>query len=403
VGHRVDRRGFLRFISAAGLYALGGGSPLILTKRGEAMEKHLLDAIEASDRAEATDLVAKSIKGGIDPWKIHLSLFPVVQRVLNPPFINPHLPKMHAICRELAPFLGQEKMEALVSLEVSEYARRPKTEKIRRGKESTSPVTFDNIEAAIKENDPGKTSVLMAAFLEQKGAKELARRLLLLGSGYLNTSLGHSVSCTAFILLEMIERTDQDPWPALSALASYFCKGRFHTTPAPKAPLQSLSKETSELNLLRATSGRGIVNLHHTITRYAMERVREILTQADYSHMVDAWNLFLGDKKEEAVTLREVEAVSVEDYDRFYATFSKLKPEPVAASLQRMTASGEGRRKVARFLIQGLCDQYRGSYDPHYVTGLGSTLWLLDGYWQEPSIAAHGLYQYLDFFFSGLR
>ena len=49
-------------------------------------------------------------------------------------------------------------------------------------------------------------AALMLAFLEQLGNVELARRLLLLGSGYLNRSLGHSISCTAFILLEMIER-----------------------------------------------------------------------------------------------------------------------------------------------------------------------------------------------------
>ena len=367
------------------------------------MERTLLDAIEASDVAAASDVLTKNIKEGIDPWKIHQSLFPVVQQVLNPPFINPHLPKMYGICREFVPFLSQEKIAAMVSLEVREYARRPKMEKIPRGNALTSPVSFTDIEAAIKENDPEKVSVLMATFLEQKGGKEFARRLLLLGRGYLNNSLGHSVSCTAFILLEMIEQTDQDAWPALSALANYFCKGRFDSTPVPKASGPLPSKESSNLNLLRATSGRGIINLHHTITRYSIERVRHFLSQEDYSHMVYAWIQFLGDKKEEPVTLKEDEAVPVEDYDRFYETFSKLRAAPVTASLQRMTTSGEGRHKLARFLIQGLCDQYQGSYDPHYVTGLGSTLWLLDHYWKDTSIATNGLYQYLDFLFSGLR
>jgi len=366
------------------------------------MERSLLDAIEASDVAAASDVLTKNINEGIDPWKIHQSLFPVVQQVLNPPFINPHLPKMYGICREFAPFLSQDKIAALVSLEVSEYARRPKMEKIPRRTPLTSPVNFTDIEAAIKENDPEKVSVLMATFLGQKGGMEFARRLLLLGSGYLNNSLGHSVSCTAFILLEMIERTDQDPWPALSALASYFCKGRFHTAPVPKTSVPP-SKEFSDLNLLRATSGRGIVNLHHTITRYTIERVRRLLSQEDYGHMANLWIQFLGDKKEEPVTLKGGEAVVVEEYDRFYETFSKLKAAPVAASLQRMTTYGEDRHKLARFLIQGLCDQYQGSYDPHYVTGLGSTLWLLNQYWKDTPIAANGLYQYLDFFFSGLR
>ena len=361
------------------------------------MGRSLLDAIEASYVARSSDLLAKNLKEGVDPWEIHLSLFPVVQAVLNPPFINPHLPKMYRVCRELAPYLSQTRLAALVSLEVREYARRPKAEKIRRGKALTSPVPFKDIETAIKENDPEKASVLMATFLEQKGGVEFSRRLLLLGSGYLSNSLGHSVSCTAFILLEMLERTDQDSWPALSALAIYFCKGRFHTTPMPMPQSSPPVKEILDLNLFRATSGRGIVNLHHTITRYAIERSRTFLTPEDYSHMINVWIQFLGDKKEERAALKGSTAGNVEDYDRFYGNFSERKAGPMVESLQRMMPSGEGRRKMGRFLIQGLCDKYQGNYDPHYVTGLGSTLWLLDHYWKDTPVATNALYQYLTF------
>jgi len=402
MGLRFGRRDFLRFMAAGSLSALGGWGELTATRRGEAMDGNLLDAIEASDVARASDLLAKSIKGGNDPWKTHLSLFPVVQCVLNPPFINPHLPKMYRVCRELYPYLSQDRTATLISLEVSEYARRPKLEKIRKGNALTSPVTFEDIETAIKENDPGKASVLMATFLEQKGGVEFSRRLLLLGSGYLNNSLGHSVSCTAFILLEMLERTDQDSWPALSALASYFCKGRFDTTPVLRAPASAPTKDVLDLNLLRATSGRGIVNLHHTITRYAIERSRKLLTPEDYSHMVSAWIEFLGDKKEERVKTKESVVRGVEDYDRFYEIFLELQAGPVAESLLRMIDSGEGRHKIGRFVIQSLCDKYQGNYNPHYITGLGSTLWLLDHYWMDTPIATNALYQYVDFLFNGL-
>jgi hypothetical protein len=403
MGRRFGRRAFLRFISAGSLSALGGWGRLTRTRGVEAMDRNLLDSIEASDVAGASALLARSIKEGIDPWEIHLSLFPVVQRVLNPPFINPHLPKMYRVCRDLVPYLSQDRIAALVSLEVSEYARRPKMEKIRRENALPSPATFQDIEMAIKENDPGKACVLMAAFLEQKGGTEFARCLLLLGSGYLNNSLGHSVSCTAFILAEMLERTEQDPWPALSVLASYFCKGRFHTTSVPKTIAPTLPKAMPGINLLRATSGLGFVNLHHTITWYAIERVRKLLTQENYSQMANAWIRFLGEKQEEKVTLKGGEAEVVEDYDQFYKMFSELKAGPVAASSIRMIASEEGRYKLGHFLIQGLCDKYQGSYDPHYLTGLGSTLWILEHYWKDTPIATNALYQYLDFFFSRLK
>ena len=54
------------------------------------------------------------------------------------------------------------------------------------------------------------------------GGAEFARRVLLLESGYLNNSLGHSVSCTVGILLEMLEKKDQDSWQSLSVLVDYF-------------------------------------------------------------------------------------------------------------------------------------------------------------------------------------
>jgi hypothetical protein len=68
-----------------------------------------------------------------------------------------------------------------------------------------------------------------------------------------------------------------------------------------------------------------------------------------------------------------------------------------------MFVSEHGRQQLGRFLIKGVCDKYQGNYNPHYLTGLGSALWVIDQYWNQPPIATNALYQYLDFFFSGLR
>ena len=375
----------------------------MIASPNETMGKSLLEAIEASDVNRALEIFVNMVNQGVDPWEIHLSLFPTVQGVTNPPFINPHLPKMYAISRELMPNLSEGGNRALLSLEIREYARRPKMEKIPRGNRLPSHVGFKDIETAIQANDPEKVSVLMATFLNQESGMEFARRLLLLGSGYLNSSLGHSVSCTAFILSEMLERTDVDPWPALSALAFYFCKGRFSATPAPKNSNPFTEKQGSNHQMLRATSGRGFVPLHHTITRYAIERVRRFLSQEDYIHMVNAWIDFLGDKREERGSLEGVASEPAEKYDQFYERFLTLKAKPVMASLSSMIGSQEGRQKIKRFLIQGVCDKYQGAYDPHYLTGLGSALWVLDQYWQDAPLVTNSLVQYLDFFFSGIK
>jgi hypothetical protein len=400
---RFLRRDFLRLISAGSLFALGGWGMTTNPKSGEAMEKSLLDDIEASDVEGASRSLAKNISQGVDPWKIHLSLYPVVQRVLNPPFINPHLPKMYRICGELAPYLAEGKVAGLVALEVTEYARRPKLGKIRRTVPLTAPVAFKDIEIGIRENDPEKVALLMATFLDQKGGTEFARRVLLLGSGYLNNSLGHSLSCTAFILLEMLERADQDPWPALSGLADYFCKGRFYMTQDLKKSIPSTEKQDMDRFMLRTVSGRGIVNLHHSITRYAIERVRNYLSKEECDHMIGAWLEFMGDKREEEVHFAEIKPESAEEYGPFYEKFLKSDPKRVVASLREMISSKNGRHKIGRFLLQGLCDRYQGDYNPHYLTGLGSALWVVDQYPHQPAVAVNALFQYLDFFFSGLK
>ncbi|HVP76453.1 MAG TPA: hypothetical protein VMV04_01020, partial [Thermodesulfobacteriota bacterium] len=197
--------------------------------------------------------------------------------------------------------------------------------------------------------------------------------------------------------------TELDPWPALSALALYFCKGRFSTTPALKKSNPFTERQASNRQILRATSGTGFVPLHHTITRYAIERARKFLGQEDYIHLVNAWIDFLGDKGEDRVSLGGIPSEPLQEYDPFFRKFSTLETKPVVASLSGLTGSQEGRHKIKRFLVQGVCEKYQGAYDPHYLTGLGSALWVLDQYWQDAPLVTNSLVQYLDFFFNGIR
>lgn len=367
------------------------------------MFNKLLDAIEASDVKGASRLFDDEIKKGAKPWDIHVSIYPVVQRVLNPPFINPHLPKVYGICREFLPYLNESDLHALVRLEILEYARRPKFDKVFKSNIPTHAVSFKDIESAIHAQDQEKTAHMLTAFHEQKGPEEFARRLLILGSGYLDQSLGHSVSCTAFILLEMMSRSVPDPWPALSTLADYFCKGRFDSTPGLQNQTSTASKYDSDKELLRATSGRGIVNLHHTLTLYAIERARRFFSQKEYNHMIGMWIAFMGVKSIEKKTLDSDTKSPGIDYDHFFETFSKGDVGSVVDSILGITDSPKGRIQVGRYLILGICDQYQGDYDPHFLTGLGSALWIIEEYWQKPIIVQNALLQYLNYFFGGIR
>jgi hypothetical protein len=362
------------------------------------LKDDLLDAIEASDKARASKLFSERIGGGEDAQKIHDSLFQVVQHVLNPPFINPHLPKMYHICRELFPYLEKDQITDLVRLEVEEYTRRSKLRSIPK-KVLSSP-RFSDIESAIEDQDWEKTAYLFAA-LYNEDAREFARRLLLIGSGYLDDSLGHSVSCTAFILLEILEKVDQDPWPALATLADYFCKGRFSETPTLRSQASTVGAIGD--NLLRAASGLGIVNLHHTITLYAIERTRQLLKPREYDHILTSWTEFMGDKEAEPFSPDDFRTENMHNYEEFYQIFRRLDVKPAVACLSTMFDTESSRRQLAHFLIKGVCDFYQGDYNPHYLTALGSVLWVIDRFWNQMPIALTALYQYIDFFFTNVK
>jgi hypothetical protein len=189
----------------------------------------------------------------------------------------------------------------------------------------------------------------------------------------------------------------------LVTLADYFCKGAFHTTPVLRKTSAFPSEEVFDEHLLRAISGRGIVNLHHTITIYAIEHVRHFFTEEEYNHMIGAWITFMQDKKLELVALDSLKTPVQGDYNRFYETFSTLDAKSAIASIQGMIASQQGRLELGRFLIRSLCDRYQGDYNPHYLTGLGSALWVADRCWKQAPAVTNAFYQYVDFLFDGLK
>ena len=358
----------------------------------------LLKALSDSHSEMTWKIYDRILAGGGDAWQIHGSLYTVVQRVLNPPFINPHLPKTYAIYRELAAYLRAEDLPPLVRVELREYARRPKLEKYPKPELPPPRVAFRDIETAFGDRNRKAAAALMAGFYAQAGGTELARRLLLLGSGYLNSSLGHSISCTAFILQEMLERSEDDPWPALFGLAHYFCEGRFHVFPKGETPAP-LEEQSVTDHMMHATSGRGIVNLHHTITFYALDRVRSLFTEEEYGHVSAAVIRFMGDKKAEHMASDLIPGDPPGNYAQFFDAFSSLNTEYVISSIWQMTSSEIGRQELGRYLVKGVCDLYQGDYDPHFFTGLASLLWVLHKYPAEEIICRNALYQYLDYYF----
>lgn len=366
------------------------------------MINNLLAAIEQSDLKEARNVLQVLLEdAGISPGFVHDSLFPVVQRVRNPPFINPHLPKMYGINRELADYLQAADWGSLISLEVEEYTRREKAPVMKVPAKLPKRPTFKDIEKTISQGDVEETAQLLYAFKEHEGAAILARKLLLLGSGYLNRSLGHSISCSAFILLEMIHRGDEDSWPAVSVLAEYYCSGGFDRTPELQSLTLSVYQEAYILEVERAVSGTGIVALHHTITLYAIERCRNFFTHKEYEHQLTSWASMMKNKRIELHQFTE-DSIKLPTYPEFASLFALRKPEVLIPLIVDALSSVKKRRQLGNYMIRGVIDAYNGRYNPHSITGLGSVLWLMETFTVHPGIVINGWLQYLDFFYSDI-
>jgi hypothetical protein len=199
----------------------------------------------------------------------------------------------------------------------------------------------------------------------------------------------------------MIERDDCDSWPALAALADYYTKGRFQETPALETARFPASEDELCTHLLRAVSGSGVVDLHHTITVYAAERAERWCTDAEARHLLGTAIAFLGDKEAAPITFSTA-GTPPADYAAFRKVFERSDATSLVAQVRPMLDTEDGRRNLARFLIKGVCDAYQGDYDPHFLTGLGSLLWVLDRFRDRWEIQSNALHQYVAYFFHGV-
>ncbi len=155
--------------------------------------------------------------------------------------------------------------------------------------------------------------------------------------------------------------------------------------------------------LSRATSGRGIINLHHTLTWYAIDRISPFLSQTDLGHIMRAWIDFMGDKEEPQISFAESSSNGSDEYPVFYERFTRREAIPVVEILSAGMQSPSRLQQLGRFLVKAYCDQYQGNYDPHYLNGLGAALGVVERCWDTAPVALNALFQSLDFYFENLK
>jgi hypothetical protein len=200
----------------------------------------------------------------------------------------------------------------------------------------------------------------------------------------------------------MLER-EEDSWPFHASLADYFCKGGFCKTPVLMKTKDVFTDDELSNHLIKATSGKGIVPLHHTITLYALARIRHLLSRDEYGHMLNAWIAFMGKKEEAPFSFYNTRRVGPHDYTDFFEDFSRVDAPLMTARAMVMTGTAQGRHRLSRFLIKAVSDSYQDNYNPHYLTGLGCTLWAIRTFGNQPEILQNAHFQYFDFLFEGLQ
>jgi hypothetical protein len=200
----------------------------------------------------------------------------------------------------------------------------------------------------------------MLAFREQQGA-ELARSCSF-WAAVPGVNPWPSVSCTAFILLEMMQRSDQDPWPALATLSDYFCRAdsrhpRLRT--APTSPSREFLGKP-DAGGKRARDRQPAPHDHPVFdgTSGLFLPSRNFHTQLPAGS--SSWEK-KGRKHPKRISLRVRLPIT-----RISTAISPGGKKTLLNYLEGMISSEEGRRLLGKYLGQRVSGSLPGNYDPHY-------------------------------------
>ncbi len=353
--------------------------------------KSLVAQMLDGELVEAQESLNKRLESEL-PLKIHGEIYPIAQVALNPPFINPHMPKMYRICGGFYQSLGVEDAERLLRVEVNEYSRREKMKEVRRPE---GPREAGSLKEAIRGGDVEETAAAMDTINRKNGSGALGAQLLRLGSGYLDGSLGHAVSCTSFILQELGDRGPSSCWPSISVLADYFCKGGY--AEEDETGTVTEREETIGENILRAVSDTGIASLHDTLTIFAIAKSRPNLDDSTYFRLVGSWIRYLGDKRAEPFRVKRSSGEGRLEFGEFEDLFLAGDVEKLVTRASAMLTGEEGVALLSDYLLRGVIRNQGNRADPHVFTGLGSIRWVIGTHWDSPDVKPTALYQYLDY------
>jgi hypothetical protein len=118
--------------------------------------------------------------------------------------------------------------------------------------------------------------------------------------------------------------------------------------------------------------------------------------------MLTMWSKMMHGKKEKQFSLEKLDAEKPDDFERFFTFFSRYDPVLVPDMVKASLDSNNDRQRMGYYLIKNVLQSYNGQYNPHSLTGLGSTLWIIKNFSDHPAIVTSAVFQYLDYFFDDI-
>jgi len=207
--------------------------------------------------------------------------------------------------------------------------------------------------------------------------KKLKAFLINLGMEKITDSLGHSVSCFFPVMRDITNHHKDAAATSVLSYVMYLCRysyqSKFNNNQSRRKPDQ----DALETLGLKATSGTGIVNLHHMITYYTFF----MLGDSSFYGELPPYSIlerFFGGKKvdNQRLELAEVNKKPqiAEDYQQFKDNFSLAGFKD---NLSFLFKNLDDNYKVTlSYLHRLFAEYYNPGWNPHYYTGLYCALGL---------------------------
>ncbi|RAK11731.1 hypothetical protein C8C77_10141 [Halanaerobium saccharolyticum] len=209
--------------------------------------------------------------------------------------------------------------------------------------------------------------------------EQLKEYLINLGMERIPDSLGHSVSCFFPVMRDLVNHHKDVSATGVLSYIMYLCRysyqGKYNSDQQKR---QKPSQEELEELGLKATSGSGIVNLHHMITNYTFF----MLEDSSFYQQLPPYSIlenYFGSKKIEQKRLELAEnnqekTQIAENYQQFKDNFSLKSYQKELDFLFYNLA--ENYKETVSHLHQLFAEYYNPHWNPHYYTGLYCALGL---------------------------